>query len=62
MGNRKSKTPTMLRNKIEWNEVSEYLNISIPTLRSWRNSGDPNKNEVIDLAIEEIAARKIPIK
>jgi hypothetical protein len=54
MENRKSKTVTMLRNKVEWKDVVDVLGITKPTLMSWRNSGDPNKNQVIDEAVKEV--------
>ena len=59
MENRKSKTVDMLRHKIEWNEVASVLDITKVTLLAWRNSGDPNKNRVIDEAIKEIIQKEV---
>lgn len=58
MTNRRDKTALMLFHKIEWQEVQEYLNVSTPTIYAWRNSGDPNKNEAIDMAIAKLAENK----
>lgn len=59
MENRRNKTANMLRNKIEWKEVADVLDITKVTLLEWRKSGDPNKNQVIDEAILEIVQDKV---
>ena len=58
MENRKSKTFLMHIHKIEWNEVCEVLNITKPTLLSWRSSGEESKNKAIDWAVKEIAEKR----
>lgn len=52
--NRENKTPEMLIHKIEWLEVAETLDVNIKTLVSWRRSGEENKNDAIDWAINQI--------
>lgn len=59
MEDRRTKTVDMLRHKIEWKEVEEVLDITKPTLMSWRKSGDPNKNKVIDEAVQEIIKTEV---
>lgn len=54
MEDRKNKTALMLLHKIEWQEVQDMLDVSRPTMFAWRHSGDPNKNEVIDMAINTL--------
>lgn len=54
MEDRKNKTALMLLHKIEWQEVQDMLDVSRPTMFAWRHSGDPNKNEVIDMAISKL--------
>jgi len=54
METRKTKTVPMLKHKVQWNDVADVLNITKPTLVAWRNSGDPNKNQIIDEAVQEV--------
>jgi len=56
--NRLQKTAPMLKHKIQWREVADKLDISKVTLASWRKSGDPNKNQVIDETVEELVQNK----
>lgn len=58
METRESKTVPMLIQKIAWIEVAKKLDITKPTLMSWRKSGDSNKNTVIDIAVNEIISKK----
>jgi len=58
METRESKTVSMLIQKIEWIEVAKELDITKPTLLSWRKSGDSNKNTVIDITVNEIINKK----
>lgn len=58
MEDRKNKTALMLLHKIEWQEVQDMLDVSRPTIFAWRHSGDPNKNEVIDMAISKLVENK----
>lgn len=52
--NRWKKTAPMLIHKVSWYEIAEELDIKYDTLSAWRKSGDPNKNEAIDYAINQI--------
>lgn len=59
MENRQTKTVDMLKHKVEWKEVAAFLNITKPTLLSWRKSGDPNKNKIIDETVQEIIQKEV---
>lgn len=48
----------MLIYKIEWSEIASVLDITTRTLLGWRDSGDVNKNEAIDHAIQEVVKSK----
>lgn len=58
MENREKKTYLMLVHKIEWKDIMDELDITKPTLYSWRKSGDTNKNEAIDYAVQKIIDKK----